>query len=49
MKATILIIDDDKKLNALLENFLGDFGFRVLSAIHPEKGMKMIRITIPGI
>jgi len=26
MKQTILIIDDDKKLNCLLEKFLGDAG-----------------------
>ncbi|MBI9082189.1 MAG: response regulator transcription factor [Desulfobacterales bacterium] len=43
MPQTLLIIDDDKKLNRLLETYLADFGFRVLSATHPEKGLAAIR------
>jgi DNA-binding response OmpR family regulator len=38
----ILIIDDDAKLNALLERFLPDFGFRVLSAVEPAAGLKAL-------
>jgi DNA-binding response OmpR family regulator len=40
MPSTILIIDDDEKLNKLLTEFLGDFGFRTLSATHPKDGLK---------
>ncbi len=42
MKPVILIIDDDTKLNELLEAFLKDFGFQVISASHPEKGLEML-------
>ena len=38
----ILIIDDDSKLNRLLENYLADFGFSVLSATHPNKGLDLL-------
>jgi light-regulated signal transduction histidine kinase (bacteriophytochrome) len=41
MPATILIIDDDEKLNQLLTQFLGDFGFNTLSATHPQDGLKI--------
>lgn len=49
MNATILIIDDDQKLNELLQNFLSDFGFRVLSATHPDQGMKKLRQASPDL
>jgi DNA-binding response OmpR family regulator len=49
MKETILIIDDDKKLNELLESHLSQFGYRVLWAIHPEQGMKTLRQTSPDL
>lgn len=49
MNATILIIDDDQKLNDLLKNFLSDFGFRVLSATHPDQGMKKLRQDAPDL
>jgi len=40
MESTILIIDDDEKLNRLLTNFLSEFGFKTLTATHPEDGLK---------
>jgi DNA-binding response OmpR family regulator len=43
MTATILIIDDDKKLNKLLTDYLGDFGFYTLSATHPNDGLKKLK------
>lgn len=43
MKQRILIIDDDKKLNGLLQEFLSSFGFEVLTAIHPEDGLRALR------
>jgi len=49
MNPTILIIDDDKKLNQLLEGFLSDFGFSVLTATHPEKGLKVLKQKSPDL
>jgi len=49
MSATILIIDDDQKLNELLKSFLSDFGFSVLAATHPEKGLKKLRQKSPDL
>ena len=43
MASTILIIDDDKKLNKLLTDYLGDFGFNTLSATHPKEGLKKLK------
>ena len=40
MNPTILIIDDDAKLNQLLEDFLKDFGYAVITATHPARGLK---------
>ena len=42
MKSTILVIDDDKKLNELLAVFFGRFGYNTLTATHPKEGMKII-------
>ena len=47
--ATILIIDDDQKLNDLLKGFLSDFGFTVLAATHPEKGLKKLKQKAPDL
>ncbi|PCI30433.1 MAG: DNA-binding response regulator [SAR324 cluster bacterium] len=47
MKATILIIDDDEKLNELLQDYLGSFGYQVLSAIHPEEGFTLLQRHTP--
>ena len=49
MSSTILIIDDDKKLNALLTDFLSDFGFMVLSSIHPHDGLKKLKHQSPDL
>lgn len=42
MRPKILIIDDDEKLTRLLERFLGDFGFAVVSAHTPSEGLKLL-------
>jgi DNA-binding response OmpR family regulator len=47
MKKTILIIDDDEKLNRLLKDYLGNYGFSVQSAVNPEDGMKKIKTLLP--
>jgi len=49
MNPTILIIDDDQKLNELLKGFLSDFGFSVLAAIHPEKGLQKLKQKSPDL
>ena len=49
MNPTILIIDDYEKLNELLKGFLSDFGFSVLSATHPEKGLKKLKQKAPDL
>ncbi len=49
MKATILIIDDDAKLNQLLVEFLGDFGFKVVAAIRPEEGLRKLKQEMPDL
>ena len=49
MLQKILVIDDDEKLNELLKNYLSDFGYKVLSATHPEKGLQLIHSQKPGL
>ncbi|MGD9301914.1 MAG: response regulator, partial [Desulfobacterales bacterium] len=49
MMATILIIDDDEKLNELLKGFLKDFGFSVMAATHPQKGLKKLKQKDPDL
>jgi len=49
MKATILIIDDDSKLNRMLQEYLGDFGFDILTATHPEKGLDKVKRGSPDL
>ena len=49
MTIKILIIDDDKKLNTLLSDYLLKFGFKVTAATHPEKGLKILKMELPDI
>ena len=49
MESTILIIDDDEKLNRLLKDFLSEFGFKTLTAIHPEDGLKKLNQKSPDL
>ena len=49
MKKTILVIDDDKKLNQLLKDFLSDFGFQTLTATHPAEGLTKLRQKSPDL
>jgi len=49
MSSTILIIDDDQKLNKLLTEFLGDFGFNTLTATHPQDGLKKLKHKSPDL
>jgi DNA-binding response OmpR family regulator len=43
MNPTILIIDDDAKLNQLLKDFLKDFGYAAITATRPTQGLKKLR------
>ena len=47
MTPTILIIDDDAKLNQLLKDFLKDFGYAVITATHPARGLKKLKQVSP--
>ena len=49
MKATILIIDDDEKLNRLLSQFLAEFGYSVITATHPDTGLKKLSRQDPDL
>jgi len=49
MKTTILIIDDDSKLNRLLETFLADFNMEVSSATLPSVGLKLLKNDRPDL
>ncbi|MDF1550758.1 MAG: response regulator transcription factor [Bacteroidales bacterium] len=48
-RSTILIIDDDPKLNDLLKGYLSKFGFDAISAIHPHEGLKLIKKQPPDL
>ena len=49
MTPTILIIDDDKRLNQLLKDFLKDFGYAVITATHPARGLKKMKQASPDL
>jgi DNA-binding response OmpR family regulator len=46
---TALIIDDDERLNALLTEYLGQFGFVVRTASTSEAGLRALRAEPPDI
>jgi DNA-binding response OmpR family regulator len=45
----VLIIDDDERLNALLTEYLGRFGFLVRTAAHPDAGFRALKSDPPDI
>ena len=49
MNPLILIIDDDEKLNRLLSDYLNDFGYRTLTAVHPEAGLNRLKEASPNL
>jgi DNA-binding response OmpR family regulator len=49
LNTTILIIDDDDKLNQLLKDYLKDFGFLLLTAIDPNEGLKKLGTRSPDL
>jgi DNA-binding response OmpR family regulator len=49
VEPTILIIDDDERLNRLLKRFLADYGLAAIAATHPEEGLKLLRRKSPDL
>jgi len=49
MKKKILVIDDDKKLNALLKDYLIKFDLKVISETKPVKGLKVLKKENPDL
>ncbi len=45
----VLVIDDDEKLNSLLGEYLGQFGFSVRTAADPETGLRLLRSEPPDL
>jgi len=45
----VLIIDDDERLNALLTDYLGRFGFSVRAVAHPQDGLRVLRADPPDL
>ena len=43
MTKTILVIDDDEKLNSLLKDYLSEFGFKVLAETNPERALNLLK------
>jgi len=42
MNKTLLLIDDDSRLNSLLSDYLKKFGFNVHAVTHPETGLQYL-------
>lgn len=49
LKHKILLIDDDKKMNGLLQNYLTGFGYEVVACTHPSLGLQKIRNYFPDL
>jgi len=49
MNKKVLVIDDDEKLNRLLNEYLSQFGFTIIAAAHPKMGLKLIGQDTPDI
>ncbi|PTY07907.1 DNA-binding response regulator [Opitutaceae bacterium EW11] len=45
----VLIVDDDERLNALLTEYLGNFGYAVRTAAHPREGLRELKAEPPDI
>ncbi len=49
MGTSVLIIDDDERLGALLVEYLGPLGFTVATAAHPDDGLRKLRADPPDV
>lgn len=45
----LLIIDDDEKMNGLLQNYLAGFGFETIACTHPTVGLQKIKHEVPDL
>ena len=48
-KQNILIIDDDEKMNSLLQSYLAGFGYEVTTCTHPSAGLQKIKSYQPDL
>ncbi len=48
-RTRVLLIDDDEKLNALVGEYLGRFNFAVHAVVHPDEGLRALRVDPPDI
>jgi len=48
-RKNILVIDDDKKLNDLLKNYLSSFGMEATAAYDPKEGLKLLKSLKPDL
>jgi len=49
MSTRVLIVDDDERLNELLTEYLGRFGFTVQTVTHPEAGFRALKAAPPDL
>ena len=49
MTKTILVIDDDEKLNSLLKDYLSEFNFKVITETNPERALNLLKRKTPDI
>ncbi len=47
MNEKILVIDDDRELNSLLQEYLGSHGFIVHTVEHPQNGIEYLEKNLP--
>ncbi len=47
--ARVLLIDDDERLNALLTEYLGKFGYTVRAATRPSTGLRSLKTDPPDL
>ena len=48
-RTTVLVIDDDERLNSLLTRYMDRFGFAVHSATDPRAGLRMLKNDPPDL
>ncbi|MFW5734964.1 MAG: response regulator transcription factor [Oceanidesulfovibrio sp.] len=48
-ETTLLLIEDDLKLQKLLKEYLGTFGFELHAVTHPEEGLKAMERLKPSL
>lgn len=49
MTKTILVIDDDENLNSLLQDYLSEFSFQVMTETNPERALNLLKRKTPDI